>query len=298
MRTFLKSLVPKFLLNFLRERRNQQAEQQYFRQGETSVVCGAYTLVVPENHLLAKLKQPYRDMCVGIAAKYLGLKYPNATMVDIGANVGDTAALMATHARSKLILVEASEYFLGFLRRNVSAFKNEVVVKQVLVSDGSLVSGHFHHWAGTASFVQEEQGSLKLQSERLQDLADENTCFVKTDTDGYDFGILMDSLNWLAAVHPAILFENQIRSVEELERANQLYLELQKIGYRWFIVWDDPGFHILSTSSFEALADLNRYLLKISQSEGRKSISNYDVLCLHYKDEDVFASIHDWCKTY
>lgn len=298
MRTFLKSLVPKSLLNFLREQRNQQAEQQYFRQGETSVVCGAYTLVVPENHLLAKLKQPYRDMCVGIAAKYLGLKYPNATMVDIGANVGDTAALMATHAHNKLILVEASEYFLGFLRRNVSAFKNEVVVKQVLVSDGSLVSGHFHHWAGTASFVQEEQGSLKLQSERLQALADENTCFVKTDTDGYDFGILMDSLNWLAAVHPAILFENQIRSVEELERANQLYLELQKIGYRWFIVWDDPGFHILSTSSFEALADLNRYLFKISQSEGRKSISNYDVLCLHHKDEDVFTSIRDWCKTY
>ena len=298
MRAFLKSILPKFLVNFLRERRIQQAEQQYFRQAETTVVCGAYTLTVPENHLLVKLKQPYRDMCVGIAAKYIGSKYPTGTMLDIGANVGDTAALIATYARNKIILVEASEYFLGFLQRNVSAFANDVVVKQVLVSDGSLISGHFHHWAGTASFVEQEQGSLKIQSERLQDLADETTCFIKTDTDGDDFGILMDSLSWLAVVRPAILFENQIRSVEDLESANQLYLELQKIGYSYFIVWDDPGFHIISTSSFEALADLNRYLLKVSQNEGRKSISNYDVLCLHSRDEDIFVRVCDWYKDY
>jgi hypothetical protein len=129
-------------------------------------------------------------------------------------------------------------------------------------------------------------------------LADEKTCFIKTDTDGYDFRILMDSLEWLASAHPAILFENQIRNSPDLNSANELYVRLVEIGYAYFIVWDDPGFHLLSTTSLDVLIDLNRYLFRVWQNDGHKSIFNYDVLCLHQSDYDIYQNICEWYKTY
>jgi FkbM family methyltransferase len=300
MRALLKSLLPKPVYNFMRDRRIQNNEQKYFSQGQKTVISGKYKIFAPENHLLVKLKdhQPYRDLCVGITAKYISSKYPDGTILDIGANIGDTAAMIATYAQNKLILVEASEYFFGFLVRNISQFRNEVIVKKALISDGSILSGYFYYRGGTASFGEEPEGKLKIKTERLKDIADEKTCFIKIDTDGYDFRILLDSIGWMASVHPAILFEDWIRNTEDLNCANELFVQLKNVGYVYFIIWDDPGFYLLSTTSLEVLKDLNRYLLKIAQNNGHKSIANYDVLCLHNQDQDVYKSICDWYRIY
>jgi len=300
MKALIKSLLPEPVYEFLREHRRQSSERRYFEQGFTQIKCGAYEIEAPENHLLVKLlkSQPYRDLCVGIAAKYISAKYPNATMIDIGANIGDTAALIATYARNKLILVEGSDYFFDILVRNASQLPNETVIKKVLISDGSEISGSFHHWGGTASFNEGAGGKVKIPTERLSNIADENTCFIKIDTDGYDFKILTDSLEWLTSAHPTILFENQIRNNQDCNSADELYVHLMQIGYEYFIVWDDPGFHLVSTTSLDVLKDLDRYLFKVWQNDGHRSICNYDVLCLHKNDKDVYQNICAWYKTY
>jgi hypothetical protein len=197
-----------------------------------------------------------------------------------------------------LILIEASDYFFDILVRNVSQLPNEIVVKNVLISDGSKVVGSFHHWGGTASFHEGIQGRIQIQTERLSDVAGDSVCFIKTDTDGYDFRILIDSLEWLASVSPAILFENQIRNNEDIQSANELCAGLIRIGYSYFIAWDDQGFHLVSTTSLDVLTDLNRYLFKVWQNGWHKSINNYEVLCLHQNDEDVYKDICEWCRTY
>jgi FkbM family methyltransferase len=300
MKALIKSLLPETIYEFLRDRRRQNLEQSYFNQGVTHIKCGAYEIEAPENHLLVKLlkSQPYRDLCIGITAKYISIKYPKGTFIDIGANIGDTAAIIATYAPNKLILIEASDYFYDILARNTSQFPNEIDIRKVLISDGGKVSGYFHHWGGT-SFFQEAAGKeIQIKTERLSDIADENTCFIKTDTDGYDFKILTDSLGCLARLHSAILFENQIRNEQDLNKANELFTRLMQIGYSYFIVWDDPGLHLVSTTSLDVLTDLNRYLFKVFQNDGHKSICNYDVLCLHQNDKDIYENICEWYRTY
>jgi len=81
-------------------------------------------------------------------------KYPSGTIVDIGANIGDTAAIISTHARpNKLILIEGSDYFFDILVRNVSQLPGNIVCKKVLVSDVSeATSGAFIHWGGHRLF--------------------------------------------------------------------------------------------------------------------------------------------------
>jgi FkbM family methyltransferase len=296
----LKSFLPKRVYDLLRELRRQHRERRYFRQDFTSIQCGAYEIEAPKDHLLVSLlkSQPYRDLCVGISAKYVSAKYPSGSIVDVGANIGDTAAILATYTRNRLILIEGSDYFYDILARNVSLLPNDTIIKKTLVSDGSRLSGTFSHWGGTASFHEGTPGKTPLQSERLSEIADERTCFVKTDTDGYDFKILIDSLEWLASVRPAILFENQIRDAADRESADELYNRLRQIGYEYFIVWDDAGFHLVSTNSLDVLIDMNRYMFKVFQAEGhRKSIHNYDVLCLHQKDADIYEDVSKWYRT-
>jgi hypothetical protein len=55
--------------------------------------------------------QPYRDLCIGISAKYISVKYPNKAIIDIGANIGDTAAIIATYAQNNVYLNIVSYVF-------------------------------------------------------------------------------------------------------------------------------------------------------------------------------------------
>jgi FkbM family methyltransferase len=302
MKTLIKSLALQSIYEFLRERRRQYLDKHYFEQSFIKIKCGAYEIEAPKNHLLVKVLefQPYRDMCVGITAKYISAKYPNKAIIDIGANIGDTAAIIATYAQNKLILIEASDYYFDILVNNTLQLPNEVITKNCLISDGNQISGSFTHRGGTAFFREEASGEIQIKTVRLSSLTDENVCFIKTDTDGYDFKILNDNLEWLASARPAILFENQILNNQDLDDSNELLTRLAEIDYAYFIVWDDAGFHLLSTTSLDVLKDLNRYLFKVweTRSDKQKNVYNFDVLCLNLTDEDVYKNICEWYRKY
>ena len=287
--------LPKPLQSSVKRTGRLLRDKVYAKQGTVEMKLGRFTLEIPKHHhLMALLKsQPYRNLCVGIAAKQVSLKHNDATIVDIGANIGDTAAVIAQHCANKLILVEASDYFAGILARNVKQFPNEVEIQRVFVSDGKEIRGNLHYRGGTA-FFEEGAGASSGPSKptrRLCDIADAKTRFVKIDTDGFDTKIIRAGLDWLAAQKPALLFENTIADKETLDDADSLFENLKEIGYEYFIYWDDPGFHVLSTTSLAATKDLNRYLFKLVESGYPRGISNYDVLCLQAGDEDIFEQV-------
>ena len=292
--------LPKPMQAYLTERGRQFQDRMYFRQGSARVRVGNFELDAPANHaLFGFLKsQPYRDLSVGVIAKYVSAKYPNSSIVDIGANIGDTAAMIATHSNHKLILVEPSDYFFGFLERNIHQFPNEVVLKKTLVSTGRSLAGSLHYRGGTAYFDESPDGEMQFKTERLDEICDSNTRFIKVDTDGFDVEILAAGLEWLASQHPAILFENTVDNEKDLASTNALFDELGNIGYRNFVVWDDAGFHLISTTSIEGLKDLNRYLFKLKQHQYSQGMCNSDVLCLYRDDEDIYRDVRSWYENY
>lgn len=213
--------------------------------------------------------------------------------MDIGANIGDTAAIIANNSSAKMILVEASDYYAEILARNVKQFPNEIEIQRVFVSDGKDVQGRLHYRGGT-SFFEESEGSASgspRKTMHLCDIADENTRFEKTDTDGFDTRIIPAGLDWLTAQKPALLFENTIARKEMLDDGNSLFESLAEIGYQYFAYWDDPGFHILSTASLAAVRDLNHYLYKLRESAYERGTSNFDVLCIQGCDKDIFHAV-------
>jgi FkbM family methyltransferase len=298
LRKKIASALPTPVYKLLQDMRKRRRQQLFFKQGFTRARYGAFELEFPENHLLLQFMkhQPYRDLWAGVVAGYVSAKYPASTFVDIGANVGDTAALIATHAKNKLVLVEASDYYFPILSRNARQFPNEVVLKNVMVSAGESISGKLHHWGGTARFEATPGGQAKIVTERLADVAGPQTRFVKVDTDGFDVQILTGGLEWLAAERPAVVFEHDVTRREECQAADQLFEALCGIGYKHFVLWDDPGYHLLSTSSLAQLKDVNRYLFKRSEYTFQKGIVNVDVLCLHERDEDIYNAVTEWYR--
>jgi FkbM family methyltransferase len=290
IRGLAKDVLPQPLVGLIRKQLRQRNERRFSNQPLTTLRWGGFDLAIPRSHMLRDIAKldPLRDQAIPNTARCIVRKYPAASFLDIGANIGDTAALLASCTRNRLILVEASDYYFQLLSRNARLFPNETVLVQALVCDGSSIEGAFSHWGGTASFLESESGSRRVRSARLSELADAQTRFIKTDTDGFDFRILRGNLDWLASAKPAIVFENQIRTREDLTQADALFEDLRRIGYSGFIVWDDAGFHLLSTADVRALQHLNRYQFELWQRPVATRISNYDVLCLHRDDGDIF----------
>ena len=294
----IRAIIPFRLRTRAGEDNSSEQQRRFFAQKTATLRCGNFDLLSPESHLLFELQKigPYRDLCIGISAKIICDKYHDATIVDIGANIGDTAAIIASHVSNKLILVEGSDYYYKFLEKNLHLFPNAIVPIKAMVSDGKVIQGELRHWGGTAYFKGIEQEELTTPTLPLSEIADENTRFIKIDTDGFECSILNAALPWLEQQRPAILFENQLRNEMELKRFSKLYDSLSNIGYRYFVAWDDPGFHILSTDSVDAVKDLNRYQYNIHKSNLPR-INNYDIICLHESDEDIYAELTRFWRT-
>jgi FkbM family methyltransferase len=221
----------------------------------------------------------------------MGKKYPSKAIIDIGANVGDTACMIASYANNDLVLVEASTQYFPLLEQNVRQLTNKVTLLNAFVSSGELVRGELRHGAGTASF-QHDPLARERQTVRLRDVAGDSVCMVKTDTDGFDFRILSDAIEWLSESRTAILFEDYIANTADLNASNGLCEQLKHIGYEFFVVWDDAGRYLLSTTSLDVIRDLHGYLLELGQEkESPRGIWNYDLLCLHAQDSDVFEQV-------
>jgi FkbM family methyltransferase len=265
------------------------------------VRVGNIDIKAPETHTILEFckSQPYRDLAVGITAKYVSEKYPGETIIDIGANIGDTAAMIATYSSNPLVLVEPSDYFAEILVNNVKYIPSVKRIERCMVSDNTVLSGELRlaRWGGTARFETLEHGGQLFYTKRLDEIS-EIARLVKIDTDGFDFSIINSGIDWLSRVQPLLYYENEIRDLKSLNESNDVLKNLSKVGYHYFIVWDDPGFHMVSTGELDALFKLNRYLFKLWISNYPKTICNYDILCVPSRDKDIFQAVTKYYMEY
>jgi FkbM family methyltransferase len=256
---------------------------------DVEAVAGSHRLRVPNGHKIGivGVSQPYRNLAVGIIAKYAGEKYRDRCMVDVGANVGDTGAMMASYCSNPLVLVDPSDTYFGYLRCNASLFTNPVtLVKGIVAGEGS-VRGTLVHEGGTARIRQGGANNVGFEQFKLSELGDGNACFVKIDTDGFDYEIIQSSGDFLERVHPVVYWEGEVSSHEELATADATAKFLQDRGYTRFAIWDDPGFFLLSTDDVSVLGQLHRYLFEVGKHTYRRSIFNYNIAAFHATDGDV-----------
>ena len=233
------------------------------------VDLGRRTLWINWSHNLPSFLEqfPNYETEIGRLAALIHARCGRLTMVDVGANVGDTIALLPELPAARFLCVEGSRRYFDLLVRNFGSNINVHCVN-ALISDGEMQMPN-------AELV-EIHGSAHLRKtpitvpggsrfETLDAVIDRhsqfsNANFLKIDTDGFDFRVLKGAAGLLARSRPALHFELAFRFWEEVGETSMFdaLTWLADAGYRRGILYDNLGF-LIGADSFEKPVKLTAF---------------------------------------
>ncbi len=191
-------------------------------------------LLLPLSHELPFYRQdhPHYNEAVGRIAARLG-----GPVVDVGANVGDTAAAIRALTDVPILCVEGDERFFRLLERNALRLDPPPELERAFVE--APARGRVEAARGTARVL---AGGDELPSKPLARILEEHRRFaepalLKLDTDGYDVPILLANLELLARLQPVLFFEYD----PHLGAEPVVFEQLRNVGYRRAHVYENTG---------------------------------------------------------
>jgi FkbM family methyltransferase len=210
-------------------------------------------MVLPRRHglpIFARPGSPYAENLVDMA-RLLAAKEGRINVLDIGANVGDSALFVLDQVDAFVVCVEPDPQWLSYLEDNVGSLDNVAIEPSVLVgpeADTSTSLAIVHEDVGTSHVarVSDGGGLSTIATDELvarhPQLADVR--LVKSDTDGYDVMLVPALARTFLPSRPVIFFEFDPRptaeATPELE-PNDIWDVLVGLGYEQAVVWDNGG---------------------------------------------------------
>lgn len=251
---------------------------------------GKYILKMPHNHPLPHYQNSNKlyDRFLPVLARNLN---SDKTIIDVGANVGDTTIAIIQNCNNSLVSIEPSELFYPYLEKNIkkllSSDKKKVKCIHEFIGTGDF-SGQLLHSEGTASVTKTGYADV-INYKTLDSIIEDNSdvALIKVDTDGYDFDVLKSSENLLMKSEPILFWENQMFEEFQIKGFNDLYNLLQKTGYKYIYIFDNFGNLIMEESDFETLKKINSYVLSMDRNQSTRTFYYTDILASTEKNHSI-----------
>ena len=206
------------------------------------------SMVLPWSHRLpdyAAANPAYGQNLVDLA-RLLARPESPLTVLDVGANVGDSALQILHATDARVMCVEGDPAYLDYLRLNVGDDPRVTIVEGLLAVGEDETAGTAVRSGGTTRFVHGGDGEAMptVTTTELRkahpDFADLR--LVKSDTDGYDVSLVPAVAAAWKEARPVLFFEYD----PELTRMaghepDQVWTDLESLGYRDVAVWDNGG---------------------------------------------------------
>jgi FkbM family methyltransferase len=241
-----------------------------FQYGQFSMECDS-------SHHLPTILRALPNFGRNLADVVIALGVQEPYVIDIGANIGDTAILLARFAPgAKVLCIEGDSRFMSYLNGNTAQIGGVTIAEAILSDRSAQVSGEFVTKNGTAHVVLGE-GCNVLQVQMLDDLLTaypEFSCpdVIKIDTDGFEPAILRGARTVLASSKPVVFYEwhpdfYQMAGEDDISHADFL----MELGYDGFMIFANTGELLLRVlrPSHEILESLARF------SRARRRIDNW-----------------------
>jgi FkbM family methyltransferase len=226
---------------------------ELFRRRKVLKLAG-HRVEMPASHQLPAIrrKYPHYEGEIARLAEFLNNTEGRLAMIDVGANVGDTVALIQPKQRAQFLCIEGSPEFFRYLQRNVRPFDNVRCIN-ALVTDSSDLSQNsgLVEADGTAHVAQRtfSKSAANVPRLTLDRILSQTTGFpapnfLKIDTDGYELKVLRSGINVLQNSRPAIHFELSFRHWKNVggatwrEAADLLVAH----GYKECLLYDNFGY--------------------------------------------------------
>ena len=267
---------------------------------------GCYSILLPIDHRLDHYQATWHryDTALGYISQAVFDKYPESSAINIGANVGDSAALIRSGRAVPVLCVEGSPEFVECLRRNALQIGDIEIDECFVGSDGETIQfDQTLNHGGTASIVNAltsnkgERVAMKSLNTIIQDHSRfKDAKLLKIDTDGFDFSIINASADIISASRPVLYFEYDLTFKPNAEaEAIEAIKTLLKIGYEHFLIYDNFGNYLISLSNrdHEKFVDLNSYLISNRRRSGTPAVYYFDVCAFTNDDSDLFETIRN-----
>lgn len=293
--------------NLRRLRLGVGAKQNMRRQYSVA----GFKLYFPDDHQLEQYQSIWHlyDRALGLIAKSVLQKYPHTTAIDIGANVGDSAALIQAFQPVPTLCIEGNPEYFEYLEANAQIIGNIEIADCFIGPDQVPVALDAIASHGGTSSIVDAIGAEGMFTSELQSLASvlqhfpqfQNSKLLKIDTDGFDFTIIQQSREFIEQVQPIIHFEYEILSGRDrAEQGLQTIDLLMQLGYQQFAIYDNFGNYLISLSSqhYQQFEDLTHYLISNHYKSGRPAVYYFDICAFAASDLDLFEQIRAEYRNY
>jgi len=227
--------------------------------------------------------------CVTYLAASVEKWRPGSTLVDVGANVGDTLAYFRSGSNLPILCVEGDEEVLPLLEENARRFEQVRIAREFLSDREETLPLRIDKkgWNGTLLPGTAGEGHVRPLRLRTLDALDASlnigpVGLVKTDAEGYDMKILRGARNLLERDRPVLLFEFNPENLLALgEDPGAFHDYLAELGYVCHVVFDPFGNLLFAPEdgSKGLWLDLFRYAGGPS-----KCIGHFDICAFHRDD--------------
>jgi FkbM family methyltransferase len=266
------------------------------RDDETIVVdVASYPIRMYARSLLPDLYGQNSEYA-GELGRLVGLthaKYPDLRVIDIGANYGDTVAVIKHAADVPVMCIEGDERAFALLKENIVQFTSVTAVQALLGERVERLAMRREKEGWNLTLVPDASSSTEVAITTLDACmaavpSPESYRVLKIDTEGFDCRILRGGREFLRRVRPAITMEYNRDNMRQIGEDGLGTLKmLGDMGYDRALFFDENGRLLLPTrlQDHAMVQDLHEY------ASGRAGAIYYYDLCLfHETDEDVAAA--------
>lgn len=212
-------------------------------------------------------------------------------VIDIGANVGDTVALIREVADVPCLAIEGDETYLPLLRANLAGLVGVEVEECYVASDLTVAPVTPTRIRGTATLTPTRTAG-DVQLRRLDEIIADHPVFsgttrlVKIDTDGADAAIIVANAGWFADIRPVVFWEYDALWATRLGDPApwRAFACLAEAGYDRAVVWVNTGELLLVARAGDV--DVWRDLAGYMNGPGRQ---HYLDVAVFHRDDDALA---------
>jgi FkbM family methyltransferase len=261
------------------------------------VQYGQFFLECDSSHHLPNVLAALPNFGRNLADLVGALEAREPRVIDVGANIGDTALLLARFATdAKVLCIEGDPRFMSDLNCNTAQIEGVTIAQAILSDQSARVRGKFVTKNGTAHFMLGEGNDL-VQCQTLDDLLADYPAFscpdvIKVDTDGFDPAILRGAKGVLVSSRPLVFYEwhpdfYRMAGEDDISHADFL----MDLGYDGFMFFTNTGELLLRVRrpGYDILESLARF----SQARRRIDDWHFDVAAFPTERMHVWERL--WC---
>lgn len=220
----------------------------------------------------------------------------NLSVIDVGANIGDTISLITDIVSGNFLCIEGDEQYIPVLKKNIKLMNesNIINIEEVYCGENNLDNLEVDRTNGTAKIIKNKEINDKsdLITNKIRTLDDilennlnfKNSNLLKIDTDGFEIDVLKSGAKFIKNKKPLLYFEFTPQFYEDNGQDYKTIFDILIFnGYDKALFYNNFGvaIGIFDINDIDCMDDLVKNINK-------KDIYYYDILTCHHDNINHF----------